>query len=207
MKTSKNSLQTPFLFPTFGPEDSHVRTSRWLEWARERDLKGSDLDSFTSLLVSWEKHAPELFYSKTLQVSLAPIEEQILPPSSGRWPVSGILSAGVCSTAKTSESPNHAKESTLSGVIETSKVPDKYFLKASAAEGMLRRANRMGRPLFPPLRQSLEKMVEMDRSSSQSPTASTPVQPATRERTGAELTSSIPKRAKSVGSRRENAKA
>ena len=50
---------------------------------------------------------------------------------------SGILSAGVCLTAKTSESPNRAKESTLSGVIKTSKVPERFFLKPNAAKGML----------------------------------------------------------------------
>ncbi len=116
-------------------EDSHVRTSRWLAWAHERGLKGSALDSFTNLLASWEKHAPELFYSKTLQVSLAPIEEEILPPSSGRWPVSGILSAGVCSTAKTSESPNLAKESTLLGVIETLKVAGQILFEGERGEG------------------------------------------------------------------------
>ncbi|MEA3188868.1 MAG: hypothetical protein QOD99_2698 [Chthoniobacter sp.] len=110
--------------------------SRWLEWARERGLEGSALDCFTTLLASLEKHAPELSYSKTLQVFLARTVDEILAPSSGRWPSSGILSAGVCLTAKTSESPNRAKESTLLGVIETSTVPDKYFLKTNAAVGM-----------------------------------------------------------------------
>ena len=111
--------------------------SRWLEWAREQGLKESALDSFTTLLALLEKHAPELSSSKTLQVSLARTVDEISAPSSGRWQNSGILSAGVCLTAKTSESPNHARESTLLGVIETSTVPDKYFLKPNAATGML----------------------------------------------------------------------
>jgi hypothetical protein len=95
----------------------------------------------------------------------------------------------------------------LSGVIETSKVPEKYFLKANAAKGMLRRANQMGRPLFPPLRQSLEKMVEMDQSINPSPIASTPVQPGIPEPIGAEHTSNIPKKAKSAGSLQKSVRA
>ena len=130
-------MQTPYLFPTFGQEDSPAKTSRWLEWAVEQGLEGSDLDSFTNLLASLEKHAPELCFSKTLQVSLAHTVDETSAPSSGRWPSSGILSAGVCLTAKTSESPNHAKESTLLGVIETATVPDKYFLRLNAAKWMV----------------------------------------------------------------------
>ena len=206
MKTSNNSPQTPYLFPMFGPEDSPVRMSRWRAWASERGLKGSDLDSFMTLLSSLEKHAPELSCSKTLQVSLAHTADEISAPSSGRWPNSGILSAGVCLTAKTSESPNHAKESTLLGVIETSTVPDKYFLKTNAAVGMLRRANQMGRPLFLHLRRALEKMTEMDRSINPSPTASMPAQPVTLEPTGVAPTSNILNGAKSAGSRRKNAR-
>ena len=121
----------------FGQEDSPAKTSRWREWATDRGLKENDLDCFMTLLASLEKHAPELYCSKTLQACLVHTEEAILPLSSKRWPNSGILSAGVCLTAKTSESPNHASESTLSGVIKTSTVPEKYFLNPNAARGML----------------------------------------------------------------------
>jgi len=100
MKTSRNSTQLTFLSPMFGPEDSPAKTSRWRAWARERGLEGSALDSFMTLLASLEKHAPELYCSKTLQVSLARTVDEISASSSGRWPSSGILSAGVCLTAK-----------------------------------------------------------------------------------------------------------
>ena len=199
MKTSKNSAQQTFLSPMFGPEDSPAKTSRWRAWAREQGLEGSVLDSFMTLLASLEKHAPELYFSKTLQVFLAHTAEEISASSSGRWPSSGILSAGVCLTAKTSESPNHAKESTLSGVIEMSTVPDRYFLKPNAAKGMLRRANQMGRPLFPPLRKALEILAETDRSSSPLPTVFMPALPATPEPIGAEPTFSIRNGVKSGG--------
>lgn len=207
MKTSKNSTQLTFLTPMFGPEDSPAKTSRWREWAKERGLEGNALDSFMILLASLERHAPELYCSKTLQVSLAHTADEISPPSSGRWQTSGILSAGVCLTAKTLESPNHGSESTLLGVIEMSTVQGKYFLRPNAAKGMLRRANLMGRPLFPPLRQSLEILSAMDQSSNRSPIASTPAPHATREPIGAEPTSNIRNGAKSAASRQKNAKA
>ena len=206
MKTSKNSTQLTFQNPIFGQVDSLAKMSHWRAWAVERDLKESDLDSFMTLLASLEKHVPELFCSKTLQAFSIHTVEKISAPSSGRWPTSGILSGGVCLTANTSESPNRAKESTLLGVIEMGKVPEKYFLKPNAAKGMLRRANRMGRPLFPPLRQSLEILAATDLSSNLSPIASMPARPDTLELTGAEHTFSIPARVKSDGLRRKSAK-
>jgi site-specific DNA-cytosine methylase len=73
-----------------------------------------------------------------------------------RWPNSGMVWDGVCLTARTSESPNHVRESILLDVVETGQVPDRYFLSQNAARGILRRADRMGRRLFRPLRKSLE---------------------------------------------------
>ena len=150
------------LFPMSGLEVSHAKMSRWLEWAQEQGLKGNDLDSFMTLLRSLEKDAPELFCSKTFTVCSVHTRGETLKSSYERWPNSGILSDGVCLTAKISESPNHASGSTLSGVIETRTVPEKYFLSPSAAKGMLRRTDQMGRNLFPPLRQSLEILAAMD---------------------------------------------
>jgi len=206
-KTSQSCRQLIFPSLMSGLEDSHAKTFPWREWATDQGLRGSDLDSFMSFVDSLKEVAPELCYSKTLRAYLARTREEILQLWSGRWPTSGILSDGVCLTAKTSESPNRAKGSTLSGVIETGSVPEKYFLKPSAAQGMLRRANRMGRPLFRPLRQALEMLAEVAPSTKHSRTASTHAQPATRERTGAARTSRTRKPAKSGGSRRKNAKA
>src|SRR5687768_6006099 len=107
------------LLPMSGLQDSPVKMSHWREQGKELGLKGRDLDSFTNLLASLEKDAPELFYSKTFTVCLAPTKEKTSGSSYTRWPSSGILSDGVCLTAKTSESPSRASASTLLGVIET----------------------------------------------------------------------------------------
>ena len=151
-----------FLFPMYGSEASHVKTSLLREWVKETDLEEASLDSFMSLLDWLERVSPEFLLSKTLQVSLAPMKGETLRSSSKRWPNSGMLLDGVLLTAKTSESPNLASASTLSDVVETGEVPEQYFLSPNAARGILRRVDRMGRNLRQHLRQSLEILAEKD---------------------------------------------
>src|ERR1051325_7537072 len=123
------------LLPMSGQQDSPAKMSRWRAWAREQGLEGRALASFMSLLASLEKDAPEFFSSKMFTASFIRTKDATSKPLFELWPNSGILSDGVCLTAKTSESPNHASESTLLGVIETSKVPEEYFLSPNAAKG------------------------------------------------------------------------
>src|SRR5262249_21747147 len=101
-----------------------------------------------------------------LQVFSLPTKDETSKPLFERWPSSGIVLDGVCLTAKISESPSHAVESTLLDVIVTKEAPSRYFLSPNAAKGMLRRANQMGRPLFPPLRKSLEILSKARSSKS-----------------------------------------
>src|SRR5947208_1845644 len=110
------------LFPKSGLEDSLAKMCRWREWGREQGLKGRVLASFTTLLTYLEKVNPKLLSSKTFRVSSLPTRDETSEPLFERWPTSGIVSGGVCLTAKTSESPNLAVESTLSDVIETAEV-------------------------------------------------------------------------------------
>ena len=145
-----------YLFPTSGQEDSPAKMSLWRAWGRELGLEGKNLDCFLNLLDSLKKDVPEFSSSRTFQASSLATEEEISKSSFERWPASGMAWDGVCLTAGISESPSHASESTLSGVIETGEVPDRYFLSPNAARGILRRTDRMGRSLFPPLRRALE---------------------------------------------------
>ena len=89
------------------------------------------------------------------------MEDETSPSYSRRWTNSGMVSRGVCLTAKTSESPNNADASTLLPCIETGEVPEKYFLSPNAATGILRRVDRMGRNLPPSFRRSLEILSEV----------------------------------------------
>ena len=144
------------LFQMFGQEDSPAKTSRLRGWGRELGLKGRGLDCFLSLLAYLKQDVPEFSSSRTFQVSSLVTEEETSESSFERWPASGMVWDGACLTAGISESPSHVKESTLSAVIEIGEVPDRYFLSPNAAKGMIRRADRMGRNLFPPLRKALE---------------------------------------------------
>lgn len=152
------------LFPKSGLEAFPAKTCRWREWGREQGLKGRALASFMSLLTYLNSVAPKFLLSKTFQASFLLTRDETSEPLFERWPTSGIVWGGVCLTAKTSESPNHVVESTLSEVIETKEVHSRYFLSQNAAKGMLRRANRMGRPLFPPLRKALEILSQAQSS-------------------------------------------
>lgn len=147
----------------YGSPVSHAKTSLLREWESETASAVVNQGSFSSLLDSLEKHAPAFLCSRTSRVFSARTKDEISGLYSGRWPNSGIASDGVCLIAKTSESPNRVIESTLLGVIETGKVHQRYFLSPNAARGCLRRAERMGRNLFPPLKESLSMLAQRDR--------------------------------------------
>lgn len=86
--------------------------------------------------------------------------------SSGRWTTSGILARGECLTLSLSESPSVAAESTLSDILETGDLPQRYFLSPKACAGILRRAEKRGRTLPPQLRAALENVAgKMERNA------------------------------------------
>ena len=113
-------------------------------------------DSSTILHDLLEKVAPKLSSSKTLRESSLPTRDEISQQSFGRWPTSGMAWRGECLTVDTSASPSHAQGSSFADLMETQKPPQEYFLSQNAAIGILRRVDRMGRHLLPPLRKSLE---------------------------------------------------
>ena len=151
-RTSETSQAS--LFPTYGQAGSPARMSQWREWGRELGLKGRALDSFLSLLDYLHSTVPEFSSSRTFQASSLRTVDATSESLFKRWPNSGMAWDGVCLTAGTSEFPSHVKESILLDAIETGEVPQRYFLSPNAAKGMLRRADRMGRPLFPPFKTS-----------------------------------------------------
>ena len=68
-------------------------------------------------------------------------------PSSGRWRNSGMVAPGECWTLSSSECPSDAVASSLSDILETGGVPQRYFLSAKACAGILRRAAKRGKTL------------------------------------------------------------
>lgn len=100
-----------------------------------------------------------------------------LPPSSIRWPKSGIYtSSGVSATQGTSESRNAGAASSLSQLLVQHAAP-RFFLSPKAASGILRRANKRGRTLPGPLQEALLAVADSPPTTAASP-ASAPASAA-----------------------------
>lgn len=98
---------------------------------------------------------------RTLVVSMDPKQQR----HGGYW------------TPNTSAWPNDASVCSLSSVLDTGPIPQKYFLSAKACAGILRRADKRGKVLPEQLRVALQAVVDSAQTStspadySQSPTA------------------------------------
>lgn len=159
-KTSTKSTQIEFPKQIFGQADSHAKTFRWREWARDLGFGGSKAGSFIDLLKFWEHGFQKSLSSKTFMAFSLATEDETSESYSRRWMNSGMVWRGVCLTAKTTESPNHVGESSLLECIETRNVQDRYFLSPNAARGILRRVDHQGRNLPPSFRKSLEILAK-----------------------------------------------
>lgn len=145
---------------TSGQQASHARISHWQEWAHDLGFEGANLDYFMTLCASFEDAAQEPLSSKTCTAFSLAMEDETSQSYSRRWTNSGMVSRGVCLTAKTLECPSSVEESTLLPYIDAGEIPEKYYLSRNAAIGILRRVDQMGRNLPPSFRQSLEILAK-----------------------------------------------
>jgi len=79
-----------------------------------------------------------------------------------KWKSGGIAYKEWVTTATVSSSPTTPVVSQLINVIEREKVHQRYFLSANAAQGILRRVDKLGRHLFPPLEVVLRRIAAPD---------------------------------------------
>ena len=86
-------------------------------------------------------------------------EEGTLAPSSGRWASWGMGGPTESWTLNGSEWPKDAVVCSLSDVLETQPVPQKFILSAKASSGILLRAERRGKALPPMLKKALEQVA------------------------------------------------
>ncbi len=118
--------------------------------------------------IVWE-NVPGAFSSNKgndFKTVLEEITKTSIPiPSSGKWSTPEWLEAaelqplGDCSTLNIGEYPNEESVSTLSEVLEVI-TPSKYYLSATACEGILRRAERRKKKLPPDLETALIQQTE-----------------------------------------------
>ena len=73
------------------------------------------------------------------------------------WPRGGALSGYW--TRSGSEWPSVVDVCSLSSILETGDVPQRYYLSETACSGILRRASRRGKPLPPKLEQALRRQA------------------------------------------------
>ena len=103
--------------------------------------------------------APVGWYGRTSPASCRVTEEEILEPSSGCWANSGMGSPTEFWTLNTLEFHSDAAACSLSDILETGDVPQRYFLSATACRGILRRAENRGKDLPPMLLRALQQVA------------------------------------------------
>jgi hypothetical protein len=122
----------------------------------EKDCPTNGETSRWSILDWLRALAPGGSFGKTSPASCPLEKDGILVPSSGRWLNSGMGSPTECLTLNISEWPSDAVVCSLSDILETGDLPQRFFLSAKACTGILRRVERRGRQLPYALRCALK---------------------------------------------------
>jgi len=102
---------------------------------------------------------PSGWYGRTSPASYPVKEDEILPPYFEGWMNSGMGGRTECLTLSTSEWPSAAAVCSLSDTLETGSVPQRFFLSATACQGILRRADKHGKELPKALQAALEQVA------------------------------------------------
>lgn len=116
-------------------EEARVKISPLLE--RELGLLGLGLGLPTSISGRLKKSVPLDSFGKMYEVYFQVTEDGTLSQYSIKWPKQGILSNGKFSTPSTSVSLKTESVSLSSVLVQTSEVPEKYFLKEEYIEKLL----------------------------------------------------------------------
>lgn len=147
---------------TFWSEEPHAKASPSPDSARDSTTHAET--SCLSFLQSLNVCGLDGLSGKTSPVSCRRREGVILEPSSGRWGNWGTGGPIGCWTLSGSEhngihapSRSAGDVCSLSDVLDTSTVPQRYYLSAKACAGILRRAERRGKELPAQLQAALEQ--------------------------------------------------
>ncbi len=108
--------------------------------------------NISALLIA---NAPDGWYGRTSPVSCHRMTDGTLVPSLEGWQNSGMGSHTAFSTLNTSEFHSDAAACSLSDILETGVPPQRFFLSATACQGILRRSDRRGKKIPQALEQAL----------------------------------------------------
>jgi hypothetical protein len=148
-------------------EDFPAKTSALL--AKELVLLAHEAGYSGTLQELWKKRKQNTSSSKTYLVCFPVTTEKILESSSGRWPTSGILSAGACLMLNTSAYPSEGSVSSSLDAVLLDQAPEKYSLSPTACEGILRRSAGRGKKLPDELHEALVNQVSQGTQKDQQP--------------------------------------
>ena len=126
----------------------------------ERGLLATEEISRLSLCYLLNDYAPDGWFGRTSPVSCRQGEDGTLVPFLGRWANSGMGSPTEFLTLSTLEFHSGAAACSLSDILETGDVPQRYFLSATACRGILRRAAKRGKELPPQLARALRAAAD-----------------------------------------------
>ena len=124
--------------------------------------------SFLQFLIDY---GPSGLFGRTSLASCQQMEGEPLAPSSEGWPNSGMAAPTESLMLSTSEFPSAAVVCSLSDILETGAVPQRYFLSARACNGILRRAGNRGKELPPQLARALQAVAGSAPTSTSTATA------------------------------------
>ena len=158
MATSPRSKQASTTQSTFWSEEHLVSLSQ--SPASEADWL-TTVVTWPSNILGWLNDcAPSGWFGRTCPASCRPLEDGTLVPSSGAWSNSAMGLPTECLTLSSSEYHSAAAVCSLSDILETGDVPQRFFLSATACRGILRRAEKRGRELPPLLQTALERVAQ-----------------------------------------------
>ena len=109
---------------------------------------------------------PRGWFGRTCPACCPVIEGEIFAASFEGWANAGMGSPTEFLTLSTLEWPKDAAVCSLSDVLETGDVPQRFFLSATACKGILRRAEKRGKELPPPLAHALRTVADSERTQS-----------------------------------------
>ena len=134
--------------------------------ASERDWQIRVATSCLAILPLLIDTGPDGWYGRTCPASCQVTADGILESSSGGWGNSGMGSLTGFLTLNTSEwnhipapFPSGDGVCSLSDILETGAVPQRYYLSGRACRGILRRAAKRGKQLPPFLHAALEAVA------------------------------------------------
>jgi hypothetical protein len=147
----------------------------------DKDSATPEVDSCLRTLRSLNVCNLDGLSGKTSPASCHPTEDGTLVPSSGRWgnwgmggptgswTLNGAEHTGTHAPSRSAGEGCLSLVASLSEVLETQPLPQRFSLSAKACSGILRRAERRGKDLPPMLKQALEQVAGGTARTAQAP--------------------------------------